>query len=184
MTETKHCTEASIRERVQQYGYAIVSDVLPRETVNDLSAEIEFALRRDGTAARGDHAMRHLLRSVPAVRTVAESAAVRGLVEPVLGPNCFIVRSIFFDKTEGANWKVPWHQDLTITVAERVEVAGFTAWSVKDEVVHVRPPSAILERMLTARLHLDDCEPAPVSTVTRCAAARCWISFSGVVMRR
>jgi ectoine hydroxylase-related dioxygenase (phytanoyl-CoA dioxygenase family) len=68
--------------------------------------------------------------------------------------------SIFFDKTPDANWKVAWHQDLTIAVRQKIEVACFTAWSVKDGVAHVQPPIEVLERMLTLRLHLDDCGPA------------------------
>jgi len=84
---------------------------------------------------------------------------LRAHVEVVLGEEAFPVRAILFDKTPEANWKVAWHQDLTIAVAEKREAAGFTAWSEKDGVCHVQPPTAILERMLTARIHLDPCGP-------------------------
>jgi ectoine hydroxylase-related dioxygenase (phytanoyl-CoA dioxygenase family) len=50
---------------------------------------------------------------------------------------------------------MPWHQDLTICVQERVEVAGFGPWSVKDGILHVQPPVEILEQMITVRVHLD-----------------------------
>jgi hypothetical protein len=63
-----------------------------------------------------------------------------------------------------ANWKVAWHQDLTIAVRHRIEVPGFGPWSVKDGVPHVRSPIESLEQMLTVRLHLDDWfEIAPLS---------------------
>ena len=52
-----------------------------------------------------------------------------------------------------------WHQDLTIAVHQRRCVAGFTAWSEKEGVVHVQPPVPVLERMLAVRVHLDDCGP-------------------------
>jgi ectoine hydroxylase-related dioxygenase (phytanoyl-CoA dioxygenase family) len=94
---------------------------------------------------------------IPAIADLACSSAVRSLVEPVLGPNCFAVRGILFDKTPSANWKVPWHQDVSIAVKERLEVEGFGPWSIKDGVTHVQPPVAILEQMLTVRLHMDDC---------------------------
>ena len=77
--------------------------------------------------------------------------------EAVLGPHCFAVRAILFDKTPTANWKVVWHQDLTIAVRERASVLGFGPWSEKDGVAHVQPPETLLERMLAVRLHLDDC---------------------------
>lgn len=35
------------------------------------------------------------------------------------------VKGIVFDKTPAANWKVPWHQDLTICVERRIDVNGF-----------------------------------------------------------
>ncbi len=65
---------------------------------------------------------------------------------------------MLFDKTQDTNWLVPWHQDLTIAVQERHDVAGFDPWSVKDGIPHVQPPVRVLERMLTLRLHLDDCD--------------------------
>ncbi len=40
---------------------------------------------------------------------------------------------------------------------ERVEADGFGPWSTKADVLHVQPPSSILENMLTVRLHLDNC---------------------------
>ena len=62
-----------------------------------------------------------------------------------------------FDKTPETNWKVSWHQDQTISVVEQREVEGFGPWSVKAGVPHVQAPVGLLERMLTIRIHLDDC---------------------------
>jgi ectoine hydroxylase-related dioxygenase (phytanoyl-CoA dioxygenase family) len=147
-----------ISGQLAQQGFAIIPAVLPPETVDKLVEEIDDALK--ARASHSDHAMRHLIEVVPAVRKVAEEATIRALVKTVLGPSAFVVRSIFFDKTPDANWKVAWHQDLTIAVRQKIEVAGFTAWSVKDGVAHVQPPVEVLEQMLALRLHLDDCGPA------------------------
>ncbi len=68
-----------------------------------------------------------------------------------------LVRIIAFDKTDGANWFVPWHQDRTIAVAVRAEVPGFDNWTFKDGCHHVEPPEALLASMLTLRVHLDRC---------------------------
>ncbi|HUD73373.1 MAG TPA: phytanoyl-CoA dioxygenase family protein, partial [Dongiaceae bacterium] len=65
------------------------------------------------------------------------------------------VKGILFDNHVGANWQVPWHQDLTVAVRARVEMAGYGPWSVKAGVVHVQPPIEVLERMLTVRIQLD-----------------------------
>jgi len=34
---------------------------------------------------------------------------------------------------------------------------GFGPWSSKEGVTHVQPPVGVLERMVSVRLHLDDC---------------------------
>jgi hypothetical protein len=139
-------------------GYAIVPGVLGPDEVNDLIAAVA-AVRPGGAALdRGGavYASRNLLADAPAVRSLAGSPAVRALVEPVLGPESFVVRGLLFDKTADANWMVPWHQDLTISVRERREAEGFGPWTVKAGVPHVQPPVDVLERMVTVRLHLDD----------------------------
>ncbi len=148
----------SIPEQLEQDGFAIVLEVLSPGTTQGLTIEITEMLSK-GTRALG-YAMRHLVQRIPGVRRVAASAAIRNLVEPVLGSQAFVARSLLLDKTPDANWKVAWHQDLTIAVQARTESPGFHAWSVKDGVVHVQPPAAVLERMLTVRLHLDDCDSA------------------------
>jgi ectoine hydroxylase-related dioxygenase (phytanoyl-CoA dioxygenase family) len=145
-------------EQIRENGFAIVPEVLPPELVDDLVGGIAAAL--DNRGSESAHALRDLAQAVPSVKVVAEFAAVRALVESVLGPDAFLARSILFDKTPEANWKVAWHQDLTIAVRKKIEVPDFSAWSVKDGVVHVQPPVPLLERMLTVRLHLDDCDSA------------------------
>ena len=75
----------------------------------------------------------------------------------MLGPRAFAVRALFFDKTPGANWNLPWHQDVTIAVKERRDVAGFGPWTLKAGIHHVHAPGPLLARMVTIRIHLDDC---------------------------
>jgi ectoine hydroxylase-related dioxygenase (phytanoyl-CoA dioxygenase family) len=66
------------------------------------------------------------------------------------------VRAILFDKTAATNWALGWHQDRTISVIERLDVARFGPWSVKQGMPHVAPPFALLSKMVTLRVHLDD----------------------------
>jgi ectoine hydroxylase-related dioxygenase (phytanoyl-CoA dioxygenase family) len=67
------------------------------------------------------------------------------------------VRMLFFEKTPSGNWAVPWHQDRTIAVKERIDIAGYGPWSSKGGVLHVEPPISILQGMLALRLFVDDC---------------------------
>ncbi len=109
-------------------------------------------------AKRGDDVFgaRNLL-AVREISTLSKEPALLSLVESIIGPRCRVVRAIFFDKTPGANWPVAWHQDLTLAVASKHEIPGWTNWSIKAGVHHVQPPPEILDRMVTLRVHLDDC---------------------------
>jgi ectoine hydroxylase-related dioxygenase (phytanoyl-CoA dioxygenase family) len=132
-------------------GFVIVPDAVDRAAVDALLAAVQ------PVAAGTRGGVRHLLRDVPAVRALARSAPVRAVAEAALGPGAFAVRGILFDKTPDANWKVVWHQDLTIAVRERRPVPEFGPWSEKEGVPHVQPPAALLARMVAVRVHLDDC---------------------------
>lgn len=135
---------------IEQNGWAWARQFVSPEQV----AKLAVALGNDSVRA----GIRNLLNRCPAVAEFAACESVAELVNPILDGKAFIVRGILFDKTPDANWRVAWHQDLTIAVRERREVPGFGPWSVKDGVPHTHAPVSLLERMLTLRLHLDDCD--------------------------
>lgn len=72
-----------------------------------------------------------------------------------IGAGARPVRAVLFDKSQRTNWSLAWHQDRTICVRERREVAGFGPWTVKAGILHVAPPITLLEGMVTLRVHLD-----------------------------
>jgi len=140
-------------------GFQIAPSILQASVIDGLIAglvKLEANQSTVGTRPKS-YGARNLLRNCPAVAALARSQVLRELVAPVLGDAAFPVRALFFDKLAGANWQVGWHQDLSIAVAERMEISGFTGWSVKQGVMHVQPPASVLENMLTLRVHLDDC---------------------------
>ena len=146
-------------DHFEHKGYAIIPNVVSAETVAALNiaidgaCETESALRREGTL----YGMRDALKALPDVSRLARSENLIDLIRPILGLRAFAVRGLIFDKTPEANWGVPWHQDLTIAVKQRVETPGFGPWTLKLGIHHVRPPIEVLENMVTLRIHLDDC---------------------------
>lgn len=149
---------SEIGSAVEADGFVFMEGVLSRTTVEHLLTSLEHIGDIGSVRKRGGiFAVRNLLDVSPEVRELAHSEAVRTLVEPVLGERFFPVRGILFDKIPDANWKVPWHQDVTIAVEERVEAEGFGPWSMKADVLHVQPPAEVLEHMVSVRLHLDNC---------------------------
>lgn len=137
-------------------GFENLKNVIAEQTISSLIEDLSQLKvnQRD----KGIYGVRDLLNHSPKVREFSESKLVREIVKEILGESAKVVRAIYFDKTPTANWKVPWHQDLTISVAEKIDTTGFTAWSVKENIHHVQPPDSILEKMLTLRFHLDDAD--------------------------
>ena len=144
-----------LRSELDESGYCVLPQVLPVERVQRLRAAAAAVF---GAAARVRAGLRSVVERHPDLAVAAESDEVRALVRPVLGERAFLVRSILFDKNPAANWDVVWHQDKTIPVAAQRDAPGFGPWSTKDGAPHVQPPAAVLEGMLTVRLHLDDCD--------------------------
>jgi len=144
--------------QIERDGFAIVEDVVDTDTLDRLRQAVEALGEREEVLRRGSiYGVRNLLEVLPEAEEVAADPALRRLAESVLGPECFAVRGTLFDKNPAANWSLFWHQDSIITVREKRDVPGFSKWSQKAGVWHVEPPHDIFERMLTLRLHLDDC---------------------------
>lgn len=135
-------------EAIAERGFVMIEQRLSPAQIAELLAAMS-AIDAQVPGTRG------MAAKVPAVQTLARSDAIQELITPVLGRGALLVRSILFNKAATVNWHVAWHQDVTIPVLDKHEVPGFTAWSVKEGVLHVHAPVGVLERMLTLRLHLD-----------------------------
>ena len=106
--------------------------------------------------------------SAPALRAMlAADGPVGSIAATTIGPLARPVRAVLFDKTPATNWSLGWHQDRTIVVETRAPTEGFGPWTVKAGLIQVEPPFALLERMVTLRVHLDpvDDTNAPLRVV-------------------
>jgi ectoine hydroxylase-related dioxygenase (phytanoyl-CoA dioxygenase family) len=137
-------------EQITVDGWAVTPPVPSSATTALLRGVVAaYASNKRGGA-------RNLLENVD-IQALARSQPIRELAEAVLGDQCFAVRALFFDKTPSANWKVIWHQDLTIATREQSDVPGYGPWTKKAGVPHVQPPVPVLENMVALRVHLDPC---------------------------
>jgi ectoine hydroxylase-related dioxygenase (phytanoyl-CoA dioxygenase family) len=146
--------------KLETDGFFIVKNALDEKAVLNLINSLSQIKPPQSTSRKTDaiYGVRDLLNLSDSIREFSQSTNVRKIAESVLGENAKVVRAIYFDKTADANWKVPWHQDLTIAVREKRETEGFSAWTVKAGIQHVQPPISILENMLTLRFHLDEAD--------------------------
>jgi ectoine hydroxylase-related dioxygenase (phytanoyl-CoA dioxygenase family) len=145
------------KNKLDSEGFVILENVVASETIIRMREALDQLPRSRATLIRGNaiYGVRNLTTLSAEVRQFAKSEAVRSIVEQFLEPTAFLARSIYFDKSPEANWKVPWHQDLTIVVSDRVDEVGFGPWTKKAGKWHVQPPVEVLEKMVTLRFHLD-----------------------------
>ena len=148
------------REQFDRDGFAIIDNVLTADQVAEL---IEVTRRCSSTTQQGVlhrrgevYGVRDLVWRIPEIRRLPGRIRSRDRSShPWRGR--FVVRGLYFDKTLSTNWNLPWHQDLTIAVRARRNAPGFGPWTLKAGIPHVHAPAGLLARMVTIRLHLDDC---------------------------
>lgn len=87
---------------------------------------------------------------------LSNSCAIHEIASASLNTPCRPVRAVLFEKSAKANWTLGWHQDRTIVVKRQLETTGYGPWTVKSGLQHVEPPFALLQNMVTLRIHIDD----------------------------
>ncbi len=101
------------------------------------------------------YGIRNLEKRFSSISSLASDDQILSLARSLLDGSVNLVRALFFDKTPDRNWFVMWHQDRTVTLNARCEMAGWGPWSFKEGVHHVHAPESVLNKMITFRLHLD-----------------------------
>lgn len=129
----------------------------------DGAERLPGAIASDLTALRGalvhlpaDHAGIRIKGITTLTPFLGSHGSIGAIAAGALGPRSRPVRAVLFDKNAVTNWSLAWHQDRTICVERRNEVDGFGPWTTKQGMQHVAPPFALLSRMVTLRVHLDD----------------------------
>lgn len=143
---------------IETFGFTTIPDVY---TFEEVDAMIDLIIRTDTDKetfrkSADLFAIRQFLKELPEVMNLVFNIRLREFISTLFGPDYFVVKSIYFDKPEGSNWYVAYHQDLTISVDKRLDIPGFGPWTVKQNQFAVQPPLDVLENNFTIRIHLDD----------------------------
>lgn len=91
-------------------------------------------------------------------KIILNSESFRTLFNTVCNENYFLSKAIYFNKPSKSNWFVSYHQDLSISVKNKIEAEGYVSWTNKKGQLGVIPPLNILENIITFRIHLDDAD--------------------------
>ncbi|HEY1188590.1 MAG TPA: phytanoyl-CoA dioxygenase family protein [Gemmata sp.] len=153
-------------EQLERDGWAFLEGALSAEAVAGALREWSEVTRTNPeadavlTGASGPaYGARNLLELWPGVVELVRAGPIRDALRAVLGPGAGVVRALYFDKPPGHSWALPWHKDYSLAVRAHRPSEHFTKPTVKAGVPHVIAPQAVLERMLTVRVHLDDMTP-------------------------
>jgi ectoine hydroxylase-related dioxygenase (phytanoyl-CoA dioxygenase family) len=160
---------------LERDGYTVLPNVFSNQQVAHMVRSLEdiFGGRSGAEASiRGDegaiYAARNILTLWPEAADLWRVPLLTESLTTVLGPSFGLVRILFFDKPPRQTWALPWHKDLTIAVRDnQLPSREFTKPTRKTGVPHVEAPQAVLESMLTARIHLDEAtmENGPLKVV-------------------
>ncbi|HZU37461.1 MAG TPA: phytanoyl-CoA dioxygenase family protein [Gemmataceae bacterium] len=149
--------------QISRDGFAVIRAVYSPDQVAGMRMALEHAFHSHATAApvRSDaghvYAARNVLHLWPPAVEVADQPPLPELLTALLGPGYGVVRALFFDKPPERTWALPWHKDLTVSLRENRPLGGgFTKPTIKAGVPHAEAPTAVLEGMVTVRIHLDD----------------------------
>ncbi|RFZ85296.1 phytanoyl-CoA dioxygenase [Mucilaginibacter terrenus] len=148
------------KQLIAENGYVVVDGVYSDAEIAAIQLAIQEADTSRNTFRKTDDlfAIRQFLKEVPAATNLVLTDKLKLLVRKLFGSDFFVVKSIYFDKPVASNWFVAWHQDLTISVKDKLTAEGYGPWTVKQGQFAVQPPLSILESNFTIRIHLDDAD--------------------------
>ena len=151
-------TSSAFKEKILTDGFAIIANVFtPAEIAAILHVISQANTHKPTFRKTADlFAIRQFLKEIPEAKALLFTGRLLSLISQLFGDDYFLTKSIYFDKPEGSNWFVAFHQDLTISVDRRLDLEGFGPWTVKQNQFAVQPPKNILESNFTIRIHLDD----------------------------
>ena len=153
-------------KQLERDGYSVLPEIFGAEAVAAALAEWDEVTRANADNAAllaGEagpaYGARNLLDLWPRVVELLRVEPLRAALLRVLGADAGVVRALYFDKPPGHSWALPWHKDYSVAVKAAGPLGAFTKPTVKAGVPHVIAPQAVLDRMLTVRIHLDDMTP-------------------------
>ncbi|MFI5141829.1 MAG: phytanoyl-CoA dioxygenase family protein [Bacteroidia bacterium] len=146
------------RNQIDADGFTTIDNIYTTEEVEQLLLVINQAdtSRQSFRKSTELFAVRQFLKEIPETTKLIFNGNLKPVIQQIFGNDYFVVKSIYFDKPEQSNWFVAYHQDLTISVDKKVELANYGLCTTKQNQFAVQPPIEILKNIFTIRIHLDD----------------------------
>jgi hypothetical protein len=136
-------------QRFAENGFDVVPDVVGGDRCEVLADRVQAL----GNSGAGSRALLDELWCEELAGQLRRNSELCAL----LPADAVAVQCTLFDKSPEKNWLVSLHQDLSIPVKSRVDSPECSGWSEKEGRVYVQPPVGVLEQLVAARIHIDDC---------------------------
>jgi ectoine hydroxylase-related dioxygenase (phytanoyl-CoA dioxygenase family) len=150
----------TIKSEIASEGFVIINEIYSEIEIEKIIHEIEKVTENETEnstlkKSKDLFAIRQFHKEIPTSLNIIFNQNLKKIINQNFGENFFITKSIYFDKPEESNWFVAYHQDLTISVNKKIEIANFENWTIKQNQFAVQPPIEILEKNFTIRIHID-----------------------------
>lgn len=142
---------------LEEFGYSVLTDIYSDSEINQILTCIE-STEQEGKSfmkTKDLFAIRQLIKNVPELSNIIFNKKLNELISTLSESEYFLTKGIYFDKPSDSNWFVAYHQDLSISVNEKVEYKHYSNWTFKKGQYGVQPPIEILQNTITVRIHLD-----------------------------
>jgi len=148
----------NLRNTLEQDGFCVIENIYTPKEVENLIMAIEQTETSKATFRKTQDlfAIRQFHKEIPETLPLIFNTSLKNILQEQFGKDYFITKSIYFDKPANSNWFVAYHQDLTISVNKKAELADYQGWIQKHNQYSVQPPISLLEKNFTIRIHLDD----------------------------
>lgn len=146
------------QSELTEKGFSIIPNIFSEKEISGIIHCIESANSNSNSFLKTKDlfAIRQLLKHIPKLQSLIFTEKFKSVLVGLGGKDYFLTKSIYFDKPKESNWFVSYHQDLSISVSNRKETAGYQNWTSKRGQIGVQPLTEILENIITIRIHLDD----------------------------
>ncbi|MFY7810986.1 MAG: phytanoyl-CoA dioxygenase family protein [Flavobacterium sp.] len=146
------------KKKIVEQGYTTISNVYTADEVEKILFTIKNNLTNNDNYRISNElfAIRQFLKEIPSSFECIFNQNLKKIIQNICGSDYFLIKSIYFDKPESSNWYVSYHQDLTISVDQKLNIPNYGPWTVKKNQFSVQPPIEILENLYTIRIHLDE----------------------------
>ena len=145
------------KTELEEKGYALLENCYSSHEIQKMIHCIQGMDQKGSPVPKSKDvfAIRQLFTALPQLKDCVFNQKIKTLLAKFYPSNYFLTKAIYFDKPPTSNWFVPYHQDLSVSVNQKVALDGYTNWTSKKGQFGVQPPIEILARTITLRIHFD-----------------------------